>query len=151
MAIIIYYGPTLYNNINIVSSSSSPQPDTCWSNINPQAGWAYIYAVFFKNYSLCDGQNNERSPRFNQNTPQCLFGSLLLIRTKFDSELQERRCASVKSQKFGTKVSLTKNFFVLYSVCNTKMSSLNDIFNNKIPAVTVIGIFNNKIPVEFPD
>ena len=31
------------------------------------------------------------------------------------------------------------------------MSSLKDIFNNKIPALTVIGIFNNKIPVEFLD
>ena len=38
-------GPTLYNNINIVSSSSIPRPDTCWSNINQQAGWAYIYTV----------------------------------------------------------------------------------------------------------
>ena len=38
-------GPTLYNNINIVSSSSFPRPDTCWSNINLQAGWAYIYTV----------------------------------------------------------------------------------------------------------
>ena len=38
-------GPTLYNNINIVSSSSFPRPDTCWSNVNLQAGWAYIYAV----------------------------------------------------------------------------------------------------------
>ena len=35
--------------MNIVSSSSIPRPDTCWSNINPQAGWAYIYAVL-----VCD-------------------------------------------------------------------------------------------------
>ena len=38
-------GPALYNNIKIVSSSSFPRPVTCWSNINPQAGWAYIYTV----------------------------------------------------------------------------------------------------------
>ena len=49
-----------------------------------------------------------------------MFWSLLLIRTKFDDELQERRYASVKTEILGTKVSQIGFFFVFYSVCKTK-------------------------------
>ena len=48
------------------------------------------------------------------------FGSLLLIRTKFDDELQERRYSSVKTENLGTKVSQIGFFFVFYSVFKTK-------------------------------
>ena len=51
-----------------------------------------------------------------------MFGSLLLIRTKFDDELQERKYASVKTENLGTKVSQIDFFFVFYSVCKTKQT-----------------------------
>ena len=49
-----------------------------------------------------------------------MFGSLLSIRTNFANELEERRKASVKTEKLGTKVSQIGFSFVFYSLCKTK-------------------------------
>ena len=63
-----------------------------------------------------------------------MFGSLLLIRTKLDDELQERKYASVETENLGTKVPQLGFFFVFYSVCKTKqtdhcMNAIGDSMN----------------------
>ena len=53
-----------------------------------------------------------------------MFGSLLLIKTKFDDELQERKYASVKTENLGTKVLQIGFLFDFYSVCKTKQTDV---------------------------